>query len=66
MRQILTFFSKLITLVLGENSFKDRIATDIFKEINFEGTWDELEAKKLFLDTSTGKISEKIFSFHVK
>ena len=47
-QQILTVFLKLITLILGENCAKELGVTKIIKQIKFEGTWGELEARNYF------------------
>ena len=40
--------------------------TKIVQQIKFKGVWDELESKKLSLETISCKIFETNSSFHVK
>ena len=49
-------FFLLIALILGSNSLKGLRVTKTFKEINFEGVWGELEAKKFSLDKNSQNI----------
>ena len=42
------FFCNLDALNLAYNYLKGLRAINIFKELKFEGTWDELEAKNYF------------------
>ena len=43
--QVLALFGNLIRLIFDKNTVKGFRATKIFKEIKFEGRWDELESK---------------------
>ena len=47
-RQILTLFGKLVTLIWGWNCVKYLRVTKIVKQIKFEGMWSELDAKNCF------------------
>ena len=47
-----------IFLFLHRNCVKGLRVTKIFKEIKFEGVWNELESKKILRDNNSQNISE--------
>ena len=47
-RQILTLFCNLTSLILGESSVKGIRVTGIAKKIKFQGAWCELKPKKVY------------------
>ena len=49
----LGLFSHLIVLFLHQVCVKGLRVTKIFKEIKFEGVWNELESKKFFRDNNS-------------
>ena len=55
----LGLFSHLIVLFLHQNCVKGLRVTKIFKEIKFEGVWNELESKKFFRDNNSQNICEQ-------